>query len=198
MVTLTQTTSTVSNAALKKDYEIAIDAYVDAEKRYKELEEHFLDGSALIEIMQRVNGNADLAKREWQSLVELLKNRLDEMNTLYVTARNAFRSAVAIGPTQQRGPIGKGSTISYGPFKVESATRRWFDPKDLIRGVTRHGMLDQLLSLTGFDREGKEYPLVEQTWKIDYQNVLKWLQTHQLQGVIDGAYEEEEQTPRVS
>ncbi len=185
------------STTVKKDYELAIDAYVESEKKYKALEAEFLSGEAAISIAARSNGNPELFKQEWQSLVDLLKTRLEELNANYHTAKNAFRVAVALGPSQWRGVGGKASSLSYGPFTVESATTRSFNPKDLIRGVTRAGKLDRLLSLTGFDSSGKEYRLVEQTWKIDFGNVLKWLQSENLQSVIDGAYDEKEQTPRV-
>lgn len=182
----------------KKDYEVAIDAYVEAEKRYKELETDFLNGDAVVGIMARSNGDPDFVRREWQSLANLIKVRLEDMNAAQQSAKNAFRSAVALTETQWRGVGGKASSLSYGPFTVESATKRSFNPTDLLRGAERHGVLDQLLSLTGYSKEGKEYRLVEPTWKIDYPNVLKWLQSQHLQGIIDGAYEEEEQTPRVT
>ncbi len=185
------------NAPTKKDYEVAIDNYVAAEAEYKKLEEFLLSGEAAVDVMQRANGDADFVRREWNTLVEQLKRKLEELNALFFTARNAFRQAVALAPSQQRGPGGKASTMSYGPFTVESATRRWLDPKDLLRAASRHGKLPELLSLTGFNKDGKEYRLVEQSWKIDYPNVLKWLQSQGLQNVIDAAYDEIEDTPRV-
>lgn len=182
----------------KKDYEIAVDDFVAAEKKYKELEDLLLSGDAVLDIMRRSNGDAAFVQREWQQFIDLLKIRLEEMNAAYSNAKTLLRQTVVLAPFQWRGPNGTASKMSYGPFTVESKTKRSFIPKELIKGVTRHGRLPDLLALTGFDKDGQEYRLVEQTWKIDYQNVLKWLQSQNLQGVINGAYEEEESTPSVS
>jgi hypothetical protein len=182
----------------KKDYEIAVDAYVEAERAYRQLEESLLSGEVIATIVKLSGGDTERAKAEFTSFIDVLKTRLEDMNAKFVEAKNMMRQAVQISFLNQRGPSGDASTLRYGPFYVSSTTTRWLDPKTLLRGAARHGVLDRLLTLTSFDKDGKEYKLVEQSWKIDYENVSKWLREQGLQAVLDGAYDEMEQTPRVT
>lgn len=181
----------------KKDYEIAIDAYTDAEKAYRQFEEYFLNGDCAADIAMQSGGDREKFKAGFQAAVERLQTMLEDVNAKGVSAKNAFRSAVQLAPTQQRGPEGKATTLSYGPLTVNSATKRWLDAESLLKGAQKSGILDRLLALTSFDKNGKEYHLVEQIWKIDFENVLKWLKENNLQTLIDASYDEKEETPRV-
>lgn len=185
----------------KKDYEIAIDAYVAVEKEYKAMEEDLLNGTIAADLADKwddgLGHDREWVKREFQSYMDLLKNKLEDMNIKLNEAKNALRQAVVLGPTQQRGPDGGASTRTYGPLTASSVTQRYFDPDSLLRLSEKYGVLERLLSLTNFDKQGKEYKLVQQTWEIDYDNVHKWLKEQGLTGVLDGSYDEKEGTPRV-
>lgn len=182
----------------KKDYELAIDAYEEAEAEYKKLEQSFLEGDEVEHITKLAGGDPAKVKEHFLNLIQLLRAKQEELNIKLAAAKTAMRNAVVLSPLQWRGPEGSASTLTYKSFSVQSGTIRRFDPKSLLRGAARYGVLDRLLSLTSINKDGKEYRLVEQTWHVDYQNVLKWLKEQGLQAVIDGAYDEVEQTPRVS
>lgn len=183
---------------VKKDYELAVDAYTAAETSYKALEEQFLSGEVVASIAERCQGDGAKARMEFQSFMEQLQRSLEDMNAKLSTARTALRQAIQLIPSQQRGPGGKATTITYGPFTVSSRTKRWLDAKSLLRLAARYGVLERLLTLTSFNKDGKEYPLVEQVWKIDYENVTKWLSEQNLPVLIDGSYDEKDETPAVS
>lgn len=183
---------------VKKDYENAIGAFVAAETDYKAYEEAFLNGEIAAEICGKAQASdPEWVKREFVSYVDLLKSKLEDMNIKLNEAKNAFRQAVVLGPTQQRGPDAKASTNSYGPLNASSVTHRFFNPDSLLRLASKYGVLERLMSLTSFDKNGQEYPLVKQTWEIDYDNVYKWLKEQKFTAIIDGAYDEKEGTPRV-
>lgn len=181
---------------VRKDYEVSIDAYVAAEKEYRELEEEFLNGNVAADLASS-GRDRDGVKQQFQAYVDLLKAKLEDVNVKLNEAKNAYRQAVMLTPTQQRGPDGKASAGSYGPLKVSSVTHRYFDPDSLLRLAAKYGVLDRLLSLTSFDKNGKEYLLVKQAWDIDYDNVVKWLREQKLEAVLNGSYDEKEDTPRV-
>lgn len=183
---------------MKKDYEVAIDEYMEAEKNYRLLEERFLSGDAVIELLQQTSGNEEKFKEGYQALVERLQTTIEDVNVKAVNAKNAFRAAVQLSPTNQRGPDGKPTTMTYGPLHVSSATKRWLDAESLLKNAAKHGVLDRLLALTSMDKNGKQVRLVEQIWKIDYENVYKWLVEQGLQTLINSAYDEKEETPRVT
>lgn len=182
----------------KKEYEIAVDTYVEAEKKYRDLESYFLSGDFLQDVLSTSEGDAEKMKREFRALTSQLKEALEDLNVKLSSAKLAMRGAVALAPSQQRGPDGRATTLSYGPLTVSSATSRWFDPEDLLKGAKALNVLDRLMLLTGFDKDGKQYQLVQLTYEIDYPNVLKWLKEQNLAGLIDAAYDEMEKTPLVS
>lgn len=184
----------------KKDYEVAIDAYVEAEKEYRTFENALLDGDLAVELAQKAGPtpDPDWIRREYQSYVAMLKLKLEDLNIKLQDAKNAFRQAVQLNPTQWRGPDGAASSRAYGPLTASSVTSRFFDAESLLKLADRHGILGRLLSLTNFDKNGKEYPLVQSKWEIDYDHVYKWLKEQNLQVVIDGSYDEKEGTPRIT
>ncbi len=182
----------------KKDYEIAIDDFVKAEQEYKRHEEYFLSGEAAADIATSCGGSREKFKLDFQAFIENLQRLIEDVNVKATTAKNALRASVQLTPTQQRGPDGRPTTVSYGPLFVSSTTRRWLDAESLLKLASNAGILDRLLSLTNIDKSGREYHLVEQNWKIDYENVTKWLYDNGYGAIVDGSYDEREETPRVS
>ena len=171
----------------KKEYELAVEAFQEAEKKYEELEDRFLNGDWLPQNL----------KADFLTLREQVRSSLEDRNAKLTAAKNALRQAVVLGPTQWRGPDGKPTVVSSGPFNCNSTTKRNFDAKSLLDGVQKHGLLERLLELKGRDKEGKEYNLVQQVWEIDYEPVKHWLSANKLTDVLDGAYDEKEGTPTV-
>lgn len=182
----------------KRDYEVAIDEYEAAAKEYKALEERFISGDVAAEISERHAPNGELIKREFQSYVELLKTRLEDLNSKLAMAKNAFRHVAQLGPNQERGPEGEATTFSYGSFSVQSATRRSLNAEALFKLSDRYGITQQLLALTTFDKDGKQVNLIKPAFDINYPGVVKWLQANGFNNIINGAYEEKEETPRVT
>jgi len=171
----------------KKEYELAVEAFQTADKEYQAIQEKFLNGDWLPE---HVRG-------QFVTLIEQIRSSLEDRNAKLTAAKNAMRQAVVLGPSQWRGHDGKTTVVSSGPFNCNSTTKRTFDPKSLLDGVQRHGLLESLLELKGIDKEGKEYRLVQQVWEVDYEPVKNWLAANKLTDVLDGAYDEKEGTPTV-
>lgn len=181
----------------KQDHEQKIDEYTEALKKYKAMEEALLSGEVAAEASRIAGGDPDRIKEQFQSYVKQLQDALEDSNAKLQAAKNAFRQLVQLTPTQQRGPEGKSSSMSYGPLTVQSATKRWLDATSLLKLAAKHGILDRLLELTSFDKEGKEFKLVEQQWLINYEHTCKWLKEQGFENIINGSYDEKEETPRV-
>lgn len=171
----------------RKDYETAVELFQEADKKFKALEESFLGGDWLPEEL----------RQQFVTLREQVRSSLEDRNAKLTAAKNALRQAVVLGPTQWRGPDGKPSVVSFGPFNCSSVTGRNFDSKSLLEGAQKHGLLERLLELKSIDKDGKEYKLVQQSWDIDYDGVKNWLKAHKLDDVLEGAYDEREKTPTV-
>lgn len=182
----------------KQDHEKKIDEYTDALKKYKAMEESFLSGEVAVEINRFAGGDPNRVKEQFQAYVRNLQAALEDSNAKLRAAKDAFRQLVQLTPMQQRGPEGKATKIAYGPLEVSSATRRWLDAESLLKLAAKHGILDRLLELTSFDKEGKQFKLVEQQWIVNYEHVSKWLKEQKLDNIINGSYDEKEETPRVS
>lgn len=180
----------------KKDFELAVDEFENADKKYKEMELYFLEGEFLAELFE-VSEDLDKVKANFFFLRDQLKLALEDRNAKLTQAQAAMRALVAQNPTQWRGPDGKATTIKYGPFTVMSKTSRSFDGPTLLRLAEKHGFKDELENLEGMDDDGRKFKLVQHDISVNYQNVLSWLQERGLFNVIDGAYDEREMTPTV-
>ncbi len=187
----------------RKDYEIAADIYREAEKKYREMEQKFMDGSIIESILPNdyfmLGIEIFIAHliENYKSAIEYLKYLRDERNTKLTDAKNALRSAVQLNETQWRGIDGKPTILKYGDFQVASVTRRKLDPDSLLGLAKDKGILDKLLSLKGINKEGREYNLVKQEWDIDYEAVKTWLEQNNLTDILNAAYDESETTPQV-
>lgn len=181
----------------KRDYEVAVDDFEVADRAYKEMEEYFLSGNFIPDILQSCEGDPDRIKENFLGLRERLKELLEDRNVKLSQAQTAMRALVSMNPSQWRGYDGKASTVRYGPFTVMSKTRRNFHGPSLIRQAAKYGCLDELMKLEGFDDEGNVIKLVKQEISVSYQHVLNWLLERQLYQVIDGAYDESEMTATV-
>src|SRR5258708_1221628 len=187
----------------RKDYEIAADIYREAEKKYREMEQKFMDGSIIESILPNdyfmLGIEIFIAHliENYKSAIEYLKYLRDERNTKLTDAKNALRSAVQLNETQWRGIDGKPTILKYGDFQVASVTRRKLDPDSLLGLAKDKGILDKLLSLKGINKEGREYNLVKQEWDIDYEAVKAWLEQNNLTDILNAAYDESETTPQV-
>lgn len=196
----------MAEMVVKKDYELRIDEYTDALQKYKKMEEKFLSGEVAAELAEAelinddggsVTASTNRIRDQFQEYVRIMQSALEDANAKLNVAKNAIRQVVQLTPMQERGPEGKPTTLSYGPLNVNSVTKRWFDVTDLLKLSAKHQVMDRLLSLTGIDKDGKEYKLVEQRWDVDYENVYKWLKEQTLLGIISGAYGEKDETPQV-
>jgi hypothetical protein len=185
-------------AVVKKDYEVAVDAFLAAEKVWKEAEEYVASGKFMADILVNANGNPSKAMTEWTSIWNSLRLAQEDYNAKRRSAADALRASVVLSPNQERGPNGDATMVTYGGFKASSVTKRTFDPDDLFRMVKQHGLQDRLFSLKKLDKDtGNEVPLVRQEWAIDYDGVMNWLSASKLDDVIKVAYSETESTPQV-
>lgn len=181
---------------MKTEYEKAIDEFVEADKKYSELEELFMSGLILRQLV--VPGKPiERLVEEFKLVVEEMKKVLEDRNSKLMTAKNALRSVVQLGTSQWRGPDGKPTTVTYGPFTVSSFTKRSIDATTLLELAKSRGFVDDLMALKGVDKDGREYKLVESRPVVDYEGVMQWLKLHGHTDVIEGAYDEREGTPTV-
>lgn len=181
---------------VKPQFEVSIDEFVDADKRYQEIEERFMSGSILRELL--VPGTPpDQIIEEFKLVIEEMKKLLEDRNSKLSEAKNNFRSTVQLGPSQWRGPDGKPTTATYGPFSVSSFTKRSLDASTLLELAKSKGFTPDLLGLKTINKDGVEVPLVRTKVEVDYEGVLTWLKQRGLSDVIEGAYDEKEGTPMV-
>jgi hypothetical protein len=181
----------------KKDFELAVDDFELADKKYKDLEKYFLEGEFLQELFEHSRGEPEKMKENYAIIRDELRAALEDRNAKLSQAQAAMRALVVQSPSQWRGPDGKATTIKYGPFMVMSKTRRGFDGKTLLKLATQKGFLDTLMNLEGVDDDGNKFKLVKQEISVNYQHVLTWLQERGMFDVIDGSYDESEMTPSV-
>lgn len=187
---------TMANAeAPKKDHEIAVEAFIAAEKVWKEAEERLSSGKFIEDLV--VGGPGAHPIDTWRRIWEDLRLKLEDYNAKRKSAADALRQTVVLTPNQWRGPDGASTTLACGDFKVSSVTKRGFDAESLFNLIRKHGLLDRLLSLKMLNKDGKEEPLVKQEWDINYEGLLNWLRANKLDDVVTGAYDEKESTPQV-
>lgn len=180
----------------KKDYEVAVDEFEEADKAFNELKERVVGGRILQEIY---NPDVGAMMAQWQAVMSDLQKLLEERNKLLVEAQNALRQAVPITDTQWRGAEGAPTVVSYGRFKATSKTYRSFDAQSLIEGVTAAGKLNEMMQLKVFDkRSGGAKPAIQQKVEVDYEQVKTFLRLEKLDTVFNGSYDEEEGTPAVT
>lgn len=182
----------------KKDYELAVDAFMEAERAWNSAEEYISSGRFMGDVIVNAKGSAEKAVQEFKRIWDDLRLKQEDYNAKRRSAADALRQAVVLSPNQWRGPDGDATMAAYGGFKVSSVTKRSFNADSLFALTRKHGLLDRLLELKTFDKEtGKEVPLIKQEWDIDYQGILSWLRANKLDDVITGAYDEKESTPQV-
>jgi len=182
---------------VKKDHEIAVEAFLDAEKAWQVMENFVSSGTFLEELITNSKGDTKKAMKEWAGIWEHLRTKQEDYNAKRKSAADALRQAVVLTPNQWRGPDGAATMLTCGSFKVSSVTKRGFDAEALFNLIRKHNLLDRLLSLKTLNKDGKEVPIVKQEWDIDYEGVLNWLRANKLDDVVTGAYDEKESTPQV-
>lgn len=180
-----------------KEYEVAVRAFMEADAKYSRMQEHMESGELLVEIQRAAGGDEERMKSQWKLAWDYLRTLLSERNTALKSAQAAMRATVHLAPTQWRGPDGGSSSMTYEGFSVNSVTSRRFDPQSLFQLTREHGLLERLMELEGTNKDGKRYRLVQPTYDIDYEELLKWLKANGLNDVIEGAYDEVEKTPMV-
>lgn len=186
----------------KPEFERLVDEFLEADKRYTIVEEQFLDGRLLREILgppasNAVVGLADQIVDEFRSVVDEMKKLLEDRNAKLALAKNALRAAVQAGENQFRGPGGKSSVVSYGGFTASSVTRRSLNAEKLMKVAEERGFLSELKNLQAVDKSGVSYQLVETKLTAEYEGISTWLKQRGLDEVVSEVYEERDVTPAV-
>lgn len=185
----------------KLDHEKAVDEFLEIDQKYTTLETQFMSGELLTRVMEgdtRIPADATASiVDQFKAMIEEFKNLLDERNTRLQNAKNALRQAVHLAPSQWRGRDGKSSVLNYGSFSVSSVTRRWLDGETLKMNATSKGIYGDLKKLKGFDKDGKEFNLIEEKIEVHYEPVVKWLLDHGHADLVESAYDEREVTAQV-
>lgn len=180
----------------KPEFEKLVDEFMEADKRYTAVEEQFMNGNILKEIL--VPGiSPERVVEEFKMVIDEMKALLEDRNSKLTMAKNALRSSVQMSESQFRGPDGKPSVVNYGPFSVSSVTRRKLDPETLLEQATKRGFLGELTALRIPSKDGSMVPLVKQEYSINYEAVTTWLTQRGLSEVIAASYEEADGTPMV-
>ncbi len=180
----------------KKEHEVAVDQFKEADTAYKALQEKILSGMWLLEAGSV--GGPEYCRSQWLVLLEQAKTLLEDRNAKLKTAQHAMRAAVVMNDTQWRGPKGEPTKLAYGPLSVSSVTHRNFDAESLLNLAREYGLYERMLELQTKGADGKTTAAVKQVWDIDYDHVKKWLEDNGLVKILDGAYDEKEKTPMVT
>lgn len=181
----------------KKDHELAVDEFVQADTRYREIEEKLLDGTLAFEVSVAAAGRPDYFKDRWQQAIAAVQTALEDRNVKAKAAVHALRQAVQLAPSQWRGPDGKSTVLNYGPASVSSVTSRSFDCESLLVQLQKKGLLERALQLSFTTKDGKEQRAFRQEWIVEYEPMLKWLKQNNFDDVVQAAYDEKEKTPQV-
>jgi hypothetical protein len=180
----------------KPEFERLVDEYLEADQLYLAVEEQFMSGNLLKEILGP-GVSVERAIDEFKTVIEEMKNLLEDRNSKLTLAKNSLRAAVQLSETQYRGPEGKPNTLTYGPFVVSSVTRRGLNAEKLMDSAGRAGCLQELMALSTMDKSGNAMKLIEQRYAVDYTGVVGWLKQRKLDSVVADAYEEKDGTPMV-
>jgi hypothetical protein len=190
----------------KKDYELAVDAFREADDSYKQLESMFLEGSIIQACcpppeetnLYSPKQMALYIQESYKSALTALNELRTERNMKLLNAKNAMRAAVALGESQWRGSTGSPTILNYNSFTVASVTRRKLDPDSLLTLVAQKGKLEELMKLTAVNKkDGKAYPAIRNEVTVEYEAVKEWLIDNEMIDVLEAAYDESESTPQV-
>lgn len=181
----------------KADHAVAVATFDQADADFHQLEEFVASGQFLNDIIASCGNDVVKAQREWATVWDRLRTLLEDRNAKRKSAADAMRQVVQLTHTQWRGPEGAPTTAVCGPFSVTSVTGRGFDAETLLTLARNHGVLERMMELKTVNKDGKEVPLVRQSWSVDYDGISAWLRANQLTNILDGAYDEKEKTPQV-
>jgi hypothetical protein len=186
------------------EYAKPVDEFLELDKQCQELIEKFTSGRILYECVP-VEPMPDPASfmnkmiEKFNSFQTYMKELIDLRNSKLQDIQNALRAAVTATVVTRKGPDGKATVISYGPFKVNSRTVRTFDPATLFGKVQELGLYTKLLELKMIDKNtGEQIPAIRQEWEISYEPVKNMLREMNLENIISEAYREKEETPAVT
>jgi hypothetical protein len=190
-------------AIQKKPHELAVDAFEDADRAYKELEAKVVSGEFIDDLAPNSLDYAarQRMKEQWVILWNQLRQLLDERNTRFTEAQTQMRAALApdLSKEQKWRMNGKADRLAYGKLEANTRTKRFFIGTELVKHAAAHGLLNQLKELTYLDEKtGERRPAIEETIEVKFKPVMEWLQDRQLDVIINQAYEEIEETPMVS
>jgi hypothetical protein len=185
----------------KKPYETAVDEFEDADKAYRELEAYVTSGDAIVDIATEHGTNSEAARAEWVEIWTQLREKLDDRNAKYTNAANEMRKVLAKDVSQGdnwRGPEGKADRVKYGPLECNTRTKRFFVGEELIKLAERKGIFKQVEDLTYLDETtNRKEPVVSSVILVAFKPMLQWLRDNNHEDIINGAYEEKEETPMV-
>jgi len=181
----------------QKEHEIAVAAFEDADQEMKDFIEEFKTGRYLIPAWNTMPDINHLMSQHVLALDHIAR-LVERRNGELAKAKIKLRDAIKLDPDNLRGPRGNATRLTVGTLKVESRTKRRFSSDELFDELRKLGKLDELMALKTYDKSGNEKSLVSYEWNIDFPNVLVWLEEHNLEKVIDEAYDEMESTAVVS
>lgn len=181
----------------KKD--VLVSQYEDYEKsnqHAKEAIESVSSGEVLLHILHASGGNPATMQEMWKDIWEQTQQLIRSRNEKLEEFKTCLRSEINLD-TSMKGPDGRPTVRSVGPFTVSSTTKRSFDGEVLLDLLAKVGLKEEFLSQRVFDKDGKEVSLVSAPIKVDYPATLNWLTSKGVGDIIKKAYVEVHSTPKV-
>lgn len=185
-------------------YEILVDEFMTLDTECQELLAKFEDGKIVYDSIPP-EGAATHAEFFSKMVARYQQNRahlndlLEKRNAKIQEISTAMRAEVMAGENVVRGPDGKTTSLSCGPFRVESRTYRSFEPTKLQSELQQRGLWGRFQELTTIDKDtGEVKPVLRVETKVEYKPTQNWLREQNLEEVLLNTYEEEEGTPAVT
>lgn len=179
------------------EYEKAVKEFSSADEEYQGLKSYMQGGDFLKEILDASQGNFPAAKEMWDQVWKKLEELNEDRNTKLKTAKDTLRRAVQLAPQVTRGPEGRPTVLSYGPFVVSSVTHRSLDSNRLLALCDAEGVGAEVRDIVYYDKSGSSRKAVEVECTVHYETAIAWLRAKGLSRIVEASYVEYEKTPTV-
>lgn len=179
------------------EYEKAVSEFISADEEYQGLKKYMEDGEFLKDILDGSQGNFPAAKEMWDQVWKKLDDLNEDRNAKLKTAKDTLRRAVQLSPQTVRGPEGRPTVLTYGPFVVSSVTHRGIDPEKLLALCDAEGLGQEVRDIAYSDKSGATKKAVAVECTVHYETAISWLKARGLTRIVEASYVEYEKTPTV-
>lgn len=179
------------------EHEKAVTEFSAADEEYQGLKKYMEGGEFLKDILEGSQGNFPAAKEMWDQVWKKLDELNEDRNAKLKTAKDTLRRAVQLSPQVVRGPEGRPTVLTCGPFTVSSVTHRGLDPDRLLSLCDQEGVGQEVRDIAYSDKSGATRKAVEVECSVHYETAISWLKARGLTRIVEAAYVEYEKTPTV-